>query len=35
MDGVEQDVRSFFCNDRQSQDVTGRIFGWGPESPGF
>lgn len=24
MDGIEQDVRSFFCNDRQSQDVTRR-----------
>jgi hypothetical protein len=24
MDGNGQDVRSFFCNDRQSQDVTRR-----------
>ena len=24
MDRIEQDVRSFFCNDRRSQDVTGR-----------
>ena len=27
MDGIEQDVRSFFCNDRRPQDVAGRLGG--------